>query len=140
MWLHSCFFQLLRQLRSIKQSLTSKATRRLVHSFITRRLDYCNSVFAGVSGHLLHRMQVIQNAAAHLVTGAMKYQRMPQVLRSLHWLPVRQQITFKTTVTVGLYKCLAPPYLTEHIRCWPPTPTICQHAPARHPTSEDKLR
>jgi len=97
-------------------------------------------VFAGVSGQLLHRMQVIQNAAAHLVTGAMKYQRMPQVLRSLHWLPVRQQITFKTTVTVGLYKCLAPPYLTEHIRCWPPTPTICQHAPARHPTSEDKLR
>ena len=30
--------------------------------------------------------------------------------------------------------------LHDHIRCWPPTPTICQHAPAHHPTDEDKLR
>ena len=76
--------------RSIKQSLTLEATRTLVHAFITSRLDYCNSVFAGVSGQLLHRLQVIQNAAARLVTGATKYERMTPVLRSLHWLPVRQ--------------------------------------------------
>jgi len=46
---------------------------------------------------------------------ATKYERMTPVLRSLHSLPVRQQIAFKTAVTV--YKCLhglAPPYLTEH--------------------------
>jgi len=76
--------------------------------------DYCNSVFAGVSGQLLHTLQVIQNAAAHLVTGAMKYEHMTPVLQSLYWLPVRQQITFKTAVTV--YKCLhglVPPYLTD---------------------------
>ena len=30
--------------------------------------------------------------------------------------------------------------LHDDIRCWPPTPTICQHAPAHHPTDEDKLR
>jgi len=54
----SCFFQLC-QLRSIKQSLTSEVTTTLVYAFITSRLDYCNSVFAGVSGQLLHRLQVI---------------------------------------------------------------------------------
>ena len=37
---------------------------------------------------------------------------MTPVLRSLHWLPVRHRITFKIAVTV--YKCLAPPYLTEY--------------------------
>jgi len=75
----SCFFQL-RQLRSIKQSLTLEATRTLV--LITSRLDYCNSVFAGVSGQLLHRLKVIQNAAARLVTRATKYERMTLVLHS----------------------------------------------------------
>ena len=58
----SCFFYM-RQLRSIKQALTPDA-------FISSRLDYCNSIFAGVSGQLLHKLQVIQNAAARLVTGA----------------------------------------------------------------------
>ena len=58
---------------------------------------------------------VIQNAAARLVTGATRYEHMTPDLRSLHWLPVRHPITFKTAVTV--YKCLhglAPPYLTEY--------------------------
>jgi len=108
----SCFFQL-RQLRSIKQSLTLEATKTLVHAFVSSRLDYCNSVLAGVSGQLLHRLQVIQNAAARLVTGVRKYERMTPVLRSLHWLPVRQCITFKTAVIV--FKCLhgqAPLYCT----------------------------
>ena len=76
----SCFFQL-RQLRSIKQSLL-EATKTLVHAFVSSRLDYCNSVLAGVSGQLLHRLQVIQNAAARLVTGVRKYERMTPVLRS----------------------------------------------------------
>ena len=75
----SCFFQL-RQLRSVKQSLTLEATKTLVHAFITSRLDYCDSVFAG--GQLLHRLQVIQNAAARLVTRATKYERMTLVLHS----------------------------------------------------------
>jgi len=72
-------------------------------------------MFAGVSGQLLYSLQVIQNVAAHLVTGATKYERMTLVLCSVHWLPVRQRITFKTAVTV--YKCLhglALPYLTEN--------------------------
>lgn len=107
----SCFFQL-RQLRSIKQSLTSDATRTLVYAFVGSRIDYCNGVLAGVSGQLLQRLQVIQNAAARLVTGATKSEHMTPVLRELHWLPVRRRIIFKTAVLV--YKCLhglAPVYL-----------------------------
>ena len=99
----SCFFQL-RQLRSIKQSLSLEATTKFLHAFISSRLDYCNSLLAGVSGQLLHRLQVMQNATARLVTGATKYDLMTPVLRSLHWLPVQQRIAFKTAVTV--YKCL----------------------------------
>ena len=60
----------MRQLRSIKllkQALTPDATRTLIHAFISSRLDYCNSILAGVSGQLLQKLQVVQNAAARLV-------------------------------------------------------------------------
>ena len=43
---------------TIKQSLTMEATKTLVHvhAFVSSRLGYCNSVLAGVSGQLLHRL------------------------------------------------------------------------------------
>jgi len=108
----SCFFRL-RRLRAIKQSLTSDAPRTLVHAFVSGRLDSCNSLLAGVSSQLLQRLQVVQNAAARLVTGARRSEHMTPVLRDLHWLPVRQRITFKTAVLV--YKCLA--WLHSTFRC-----------------------
>ena len=112
----SCFFQLC-QLRSIKQSLTLEATKTFVHAFLSSRLDYCNSVLAGVSGQLVHRLQVIQNAAARLLTGVHKYERMTPVLRSSTWLPLRQRITFTTAVIVRLQlQGEEPLYLTELCR------------------------
>ena len=110
----SCFFHL-RWLRSINQSLTPAATRTLVHAFVSSRLNGCNSLLAGVSSQLLHKLQVIQNATARLVTGARRSEHMTPVLRDLHWLPVRQQITFKTAVLA--YKCqhgMAPQYLQSY--------------------------
>ena len=43
----SCFFQL-RQIRTIRRSLTSDSTKTLVNAFVNSRLDYCNSLLYGV--------------------------------------------------------------------------------------------
>ena len=86
-----------------------------MYAFVSSRIDYCNSILAGVSGQLLQRLQSVQNAAAHLVTRARRSDRMMPNLRQLHWLPIRQRIIFKTAVLV--YKCLhgmAPPYLSTY--------------------------
>jgi len=110
----SCFFYM-RQLRSIKQSLTPDAMRTLIHAFVSSRLDYCNSILAGVSSQLLQKLQVIQNAAACLITGARRCDHMTPVMRDLYWLPIRQRITFKTAVLA--YKCqhsMAPQYLQTY--------------------------
>ena len=110
----SCFFYI-RQLRSIRQSLTLDAMKSLMYAFVSSRIDYCNSTLAGVSGHLLQRLQSVQNAAARLVTGARRSEHVTPILRQLHWLPVRQRIIFKTAVLV--YKCrhgMAPPYLSTY--------------------------
>jgi len=84
-----------------------------VHVFVRNRLDYCNSLLYGVSDELL-KLQVIQNAAARVVTGARKFDHITLVLCELHWLPVRQRIRFKLAMIV--YKCLhglAPSYVAD---------------------------
>jgi len=58
----------------------------------------------GVSSQLLQRLQVTQNAAAHLVTGVRRSEHITPILRDLHWLPVQRRITIKSAVVV--YKCL----------------------------------
>ena len=72
---------------------------------------------SGVTGRLLDKLQLLQNAAARLVTGARKFDRITPVMRELHWLPVRQRIRFKTAVLV--FKCLhglTPEYLSEYCK------------------------
>jgi len=44
--------------------------KTLVYAFISSQTDYCNSVFTGISGQLIQRLQAIQNAADCLITGA----------------------------------------------------------------------
>ena len=81
-------------------ALTTEATRALVQAFISCRLDYCNSVLAGVPDVYLQRLQSLQNAEARLVSGARRHDHITPVLVSLHWLSVRQRIIYKTAVLV----------------------------------------
>ena len=109
----SCFFQL-RQLRAIRSSITVNAAKTLVHAFVSSRIDYCNSLFFGISKGLMARLQGIQNAAARLITGTKKFDHITPVLRDLHWLPVHHRITYK--IAMIAHRCihgLAPPYLAQ---------------------------
>ena len=48
-------------------------------------------------------LQYVQNVLAQFVTGASKYTHITSGLRTLHWLPIRQRIIFKTLVLVYKY-------------------------------------
>ncbi|KAK3555551.1 hypothetical protein QTP86_021777, partial [Hemibagrus guttatus] len=61
-----------------------------------RRLDYCNSLLAGLPLNAIHPLQMIQNAAAPLVFNLPKFSHTTPLLHSLHWLPVAARIRFKT--------------------------------------------
>jgi len=109
----SCLFQL-RQLRMVRSSLTLEAAKTLVHAIVSSRLDYCNSLLYGIGDNLLTKLQTVQNAAARVVTGTRKFDHITPVLRQLHWLPVRQWITFKLAMIT--FKCLhgpLPSYLAD---------------------------
>ena len=89
----------------------SSACPRFHHS----RLDYCNSLLAGVSDQLIGQLQSVLRAAARLVLQKKKFDRISDDIRNkLHWLPIRQRISFKLCLLV--FRCLrgeAPPYLSE---------------------------
>ena len=57
-----------------------------------------SAVLAGLTSHLLNRLQSVLNAAAHLVCRACKYDHVTHLLRDLHWLRVLERIQFRLAV------------------------------------------
>ena len=93
-----CMYQL-RQLRSVKRSLTLNSRRALATAFVASRIDYCNSVLYGVVKGEVQRLQMVLNAAARLVVGTGKFSHVTPILRDvLHWLPVQHRISYKITI------------------------------------------
>ena len=94
--------------------LSYDATVTIVHAFITSRLDYCNSLFFGLPGYVLKRLQRVQNAAARLVFQAKKYDHVTPLLINLHWLPIELRIEYKILlITFKVLHGDAPKYLCD---------------------------
>ena len=53
----SCCFNVLRQIRSVRRSVTRPVLQSLVVSLVSSRLDYSNATLAGLPGHELNRLQ-----------------------------------------------------------------------------------
>ena len=109
-----CFYHL-RQLRTVRRSLSTDAAKTLIHSFVLCRVDYCNSILVGLPAvHLRHLLSVL-NAAARIILQKRKYDHISADIRNiLHWLPVRQRVDYKMCTIV--YRCIhtvAPLYLVE---------------------------
>ena len=100
----------------IRKYLDKKASERLIHAFVTSRLDYCNSLLFGLPASDIAKLQRIQNSAARLVSRTKYRDHIQPVLFSLHWLPVAHRIKFKLLLlTYKILHELAPVYLSEII-------------------------
>ena len=99
----ACFLQM-RDLRRIRKYLTSEVAVLAANALVSSHLDYCNSLFRGLSGFNQHKLQSIQNTLARIVTNHRKYAHVTPILQKLHWLPVKYRCIFKTATLV--YKFL----------------------------------
>ena len=97
-------YKLIKDIRDVRCLLSDDETEQLVHSVISNRLDYCNSLYFGLIKSSINKLQRVQNAAARLVVKRRKYESIRNDINNLHWLRIEQRIIFKTLVTV--FKCL----------------------------------
>ena len=96
-------------------------TRYITLSFVTSRLDNCNSLLFRLPCGLLHKLQLVQNCAALLILGGGKYDHITPLLRELHWLPVEHRITFKILlITFKALNNLAPSYISNLLHLYTP--------------------
>ena len=78
-----CFCHI-RRLRQVRRQIGQEVTQQLVLVLIMSRLDYCNSVLAGLPTSTLQPLQRVQNAAARLVFGLSRSEHVTPTLIQLH--------------------------------------------------------
>ena len=106
----------LRNLWYLASKLTLPLKIQMTHAMILSRLDYCNCVLYGITSKDLARLQKVQNSAVRFIFGKGKRSHVTQLLKKVHFLPVKQRIMFKIALMV--FKCInniAPIYLQELI-------------------------
>ncbi len=106
----------------MKSFLSLKTLEIAIHALITTRLDYCNSLYLGISKSSIARLQLVQNAAARFLKGQRKFDHVTPILKSLHWLPVHHRIEFN--ILLFVFKSinnLAPSYLSDLLYPYNPT-------------------
>ena len=104
----------LRNITQLRHIVSRAQMEMVIHAFISSRLDYCNSLFTCLSKTSINRLQLVQNAAARLLTRSPKRSHITPILFSLHWLPIHFRIHFK--VLLLTFKALhgqAPAYISE---------------------------
>ncbi len=109
----TAFFHL-RNISKLRNMLSVSDAEKLVHAFMTSRLDYCNALLGGCPASSINKLQIVQNAAARVLTRSRKYDHITPILQSLHWLPIKFRISYK--ILLLAYKALndlAPAYLTN---------------------------
>ena len=85
----------LHNIGKIRHYLTVDQTKMVVHAYVTSKLDHSNTQLYGISTRLSNRLQLVQNAAAKLITRKKKFDHVIPLLEDIHWLPVEYLMIFK---------------------------------------------
>ena len=102
---------------------------------IISRLDYCNSVFAGLQADQVARLQRIQNNAERLVMNKRrikerkkkkrKWDHVTLLLKELHWLPLKFRCQYKiVTLAYCHFERSLPPYLSSPLCTYEPSQSV----------------
>ena len=71
------------------------------------------------------KLQRVQNTLARVVLGLRKFEHITPALIELHWLPVKQRVTFKlATLTMKTVHSGQPTYLRDLVNAYEPVRTL----------------
>nr|XP_049600686.1 radical S-adenosyl methionine domain-containing protein 1, mitochondrial isoform X1 [Syngnathus scovelli] len=100
------FFHL-RNVAKIRPILSTGDAETIIHAFITSRLDYCNALFSDLPKSSIKSLQLVQNAAARLLSRTRKFDHITPILANLHWFPVHLRCDFKVLLLTFFCNCMA---------------------------------
>lgn len=120
----NCCFHI-RALRHIRPLLTLDAAKSIAVCLTGARLDYCNSLLYGTTQCNIDRLQKLQNSLARAVFQAPWSTSAAELRKSLHWLPIKERITYKTAlITFKVRRSGLPCYLHDMIDDYKPVRTL----------------
>lgn len=118
----------LKNMSRIGSKLNQNIKLTLVQSYILSKLDYCNSLYAGISKSSIDKLQNILNTALRFVHGFHSFDltwraagSMQRLMFESHILPVHYRVLFKTALLC--FKCInkiAPDYLSNLVNAKEP--------------------
>jgi len=97
------------------------STGLFLDSIVTSRLDYCNALLSGAPAATFDKLQRAQNNMSRVACHSRSHTDARPLLHTLHWLPVRQQVTYKLAVLTHKVRTTATPtYLGELVQTHAP--------------------
>ena len=115
----------MRNISKIRHLLGRRTTATVVHAYVTSRLDNWNALLYELPKHMLSKVQRFQNGTARLVFLTGRREHITPVMKELHWLPVRQRISFKVLVlTHQALHGTAPQNITDLLLRYQPTRSL----------------
>ena len=113
-YLSSLLCHQLRNIWNIRGNLDFDTAKTVVQALILSKLDYYNSLLVGTPESHLSWLQCVQNMACRVVCNLRKYDHVSASMYSLHWLRVRECMTYKIAYLVHCCKIgSAPQYLID---------------------------
>ena len=106
----------LKSISQIRNFLSKESTEKLIHAFVSSRIDSCNALLFGITEKDIFKLQIVQNSAARIVERARRRDPITPMLTRLHWLPVDKRIVYKMVLLC--HKVIihqSPTYLTNII-------------------------
>ena len=107
----------IRQLRTIRRTLTNDACHALVRALVLSRLNYCNGLLAKAPDNLLAQLSGVMRAAARLILQLPRQSYVSDAIRrQLHWHDISERVRFKLCVLAR--RCIhgmAPSYLPRYL-------------------------
>jgi len=101
----------------MRSLLSDNLAQTVACSIVASRLDYCNAILYSAPANTFDVLQRPQNNLARIVCQRGGRTDAKLLLRSLHWLPVKQRVTYKmATLTFKVLSSSMPTHLNDLIQ------------------------
>ena len=132
----------IKKINKIRKYLTDDTTKTLVHSLVTGRLDYCNSLYFGLASKSIYKLQLAQNSAARIISKTRKHEHISPIFEKLHWLPINKRAVYKRMVlTFNSLHRNGPAYIKTALNWYtPPRDLRSRNIPSLIPVKSRSIR